>query len=150
MSTQPGKILAYLTVVLQMAATSCKNKVGTEKGVDEPRPPGAENKGPVIPDLLYKDLGYKKGLITKDDLPFTGRAVQHHADGTIKSRYNFVDGKLDGVVEEWYENGKRSTYKLYKNGLREGITKYWDEGGRPTKQVLYRNDEEVEVKTQEP
>ena len=150
MSTKPGKILAYLTVVLQMAVTSCKNKVGAEKSADEARPPGAENKGPVVPEFLYKDLGYKKGLITKDELPFTGRAVQHHANGTIKSRYNFVDGKLDGVVEEWYENGKRSTYKLYKNGLREGITKYWDESGRPTKQVLYRNDEEVEVKTQEP
>jgi len=130
--------------------TSCRNKVSPETGTDAPLPPGAENKAPVVAEFLYKDLGYKKGLITKDDTPFTGRAVQHHANGEIKSRYEFIDGLLDGVIEEWYDNGNKSTYKLYKKGLREGITIYWDENGQQTKQVLYRNDEEVEVRTSKP
>lgn len=147
MSTKLGKLILHINLLLLLAATSCKNKVAPQPEIPErENPPGAENKGPAIPELLYKDLGYKKGLITKDDLPFTGRAVQHHADGKLKSRYNFVNGLLDGVIEEWYENGRKSTYKLYKAGLREGITRYWDESGKPTKQVLYRNDEEVEVK----
>ena len=46
-----------------------------------------------------------------------------------------------------YENGQRSTYKLYNKGMRHGITTYWDENGTPTKQVLYRDDEEIEEKT---
>ena len=147
MSTKLGKLIFHITILLQIAATSCKQKVALHSEIPEQQsPPGADNKGPVTPEFPYKDLGYKQGLITKEALPFTGRAVQHHASGTLKSRYNFVNGLLDGVVEEWYENGQKSTYKLYKEGLREGITKYWDESGKPTKQVLYRNDEEVEVK----
>ena len=146
----PGKLIAYLTVVIQISLTSCRNKVSPETGTDTPPPPGAENKDPIVAEFLYKDLGYKKGLITKDDIPFTGRAVQHHPNGKIKSRYEFIDGLLDGVIEEWYDNGNKSTYKLYKKGLREGITVYWDKHGQQTKQVLYRNDEEVEVITGNP
>ena len=54
------------------------------------------------------------------------------------------------MIEEWYDNGNKSTYKLYKKGLREGITVYWDKNGQQTKQVLYRDDEEVEVRTSNP
>ena len=150
MSTMPGKLIAYLTVVMQIGLTSCRNKVSPETGMDAPPPPGAENKAPIVAEFLYKDLGYKKGLITKDDIPFTGHAVQHHTNGKIKSRYEFIDGLLDGVIEEWYDNGNKSTYKLYKKGLREGITIYWDKNGQQTKQVLYRNDEEVEVRSSKP
>lgn len=147
MSTQPGKLLTHITILLLIAATSCKNEVALDpESQVRDTPPGAENKEPLTPQFLYKDLGYKKGIITKDDLPFSGRAIQHHADGTIKFRWNYVNGLLDGVIEEWYENGQRSTYKLYKGGMRHGITKYWDESGKPTKQVLYRQDKEVEVK----
>ncbi len=135
-----------MAIVLLSCASSCKDSVKPSPSSAGDNPPGAKNEGPIVQEFLYKDLGYKKGIITKDDLPFSGCAIQHHADGTLKFRWNYVNGRLDGVVEEWYENGQRSTYKLYKAGLREGITKYWDEAGTPTKQVLYRNDEEVEVK----
>ena len=101
----------------------------------------------VVAEIKYDDLGYDKGLFTKDDKPFTGTSIRNHSNGKIGSRYQFVDGIFDGIIEEWYENGQRSAYKMYKEGMRHGITTYWDEKGKPTKQVLYENDEEVEVKT---
>ena len=125
-------------------ANSSKNE--TDKDTAKVAPPGAiiEDKAPD--EFPYKDLGYDKGLFTKDGKGFTGTAVQHHTDGKLKSRYQFVDGMLDGIIEEWWGNGQRSTYKQYKENMRHGITTYWDEKGVPTKQVLYKDDEEVEEK----
>ena len=102
-----------------------------------------------IKEIPYDELGYDKGLFTKDEKPFTGTSIRKHSNGKIGGRYQFVDGIYDGIVEEWYENGQRSAYKMYKQGLRHGITTYWDEKGTPTKQVLYKDDEETEVKTGE-
>jgi len=108
-----------------------------------------ESIGEAIKEVPYDDLGYDKGLFTKDNKPFTGTSIRKHSNGKIGGRYQFVDGIYDGIVEEWYENGQRSAYKMYKQGLRHGITTYWDEKGTPTKQVLYKDDEETEVKTGE-
>ena len=148
MCINPGKLLTAIAIVLLSLVSSCKDNAVPSAASAGNNPPGAKNEGPAIQEFLYKDRGYKKGIITKDDLPFSGCAIQHHADGTLKFRWNYVNGLLDGVVEEWYENGHISTYKLYKGGLREGITTYWDEAGKQTRQVLYRNDEEVEVKVE--
>ena len=125
-------------------ASSAKNK--TNKDTAKVAPPGAIIDEKAADEFPYKDLGYDKGLFTKDGKGFTGTAVQHHSDGKLKSRYQFVDGMLDGIIEEWWENGQRSTYKQYKENMRHGITTYWDEKGVPTKQVLYKDDEEVEEK----
>ena len=125
-------------------ASSAKNE--TNKDTAKVAPPGAIIDEKAADEFPYKDLGYDKGLFTKGGKGFTGTAVQHHSDGKLKSRYQFVDGMLDGIIEEWWENGQRSTYKQYKENMRHGITTYWDEKGVPTKQVLYKDDEEVEEK----
>ena len=144
MCINPGKLLTAMAIVLLSLVSSCKDNAVPSAASAGDNPPGAANNDPVIPEFAYKDLGYTKGIFTKDGIPFSGRAVQHYPDGTLKSRWNFVDGLLDGLVEEWYENAQRSTYKIYKKGMRHGITRYWDENGTPTKQVLYKNDEEIE------
>ena len=118
----------------------------TGNGTADATPPGSVINEKIPEEFPYKDLGYDKGLFTKEDTPFTGTAVQHHPNGKLKSRYQFVDGMLDGIIEEWWDNGQRSTYKQYKDNMRHGITTYWDENGVPTKQVLYKDDEEVEEK----
>ena len=125
-------------------ASSAKNE--TNKDTAKAAPPGAIIDEKIPEEFPYKDLEYDKGLFTKDGKGFTGAAVQHHANGKLKSRYQFVDGMLDGIIEEWWDNGQRSTYKQYKENMRHGITTYWDEKGVPTKQVLYKDDEEVEEK----
>ena len=150
MCINPEKLLTPIAIVLLSLVASCKDRAAPSSASAGDNPPGAKNEGPAIQEFLYKDLGYKKGIITKDDLPFSGCAIQHHADGTLKFRWNYVNGLLDGLVEEWYENAQRSTYKLYKKGMRHGITRYWDENGTPTKQVLYKNDKEIEEITETP
>ena len=130
-------ILSLLLLTLNSCQTIQPAEIKNENN-EEPQ---------VVAEIKYDDLGYDKGLFTKDDKPFTGTSIRNHSNGKIGARYQFVDGIFDGIIEEWYENGQRSAYKMYKEGMRHGITTYWDEKGKPTKQVLYENDEEVEVKT---
>jgi hypothetical protein len=139
--------------IASIICVSCSNDVTTgpaknqtDEGPANSTPPGSVINEKIPEEYLYKDLGYDKGLFTREDKPFTGTAVQHHANGKLKSRYQLVDGMLDGIIEEWWDNGQRSTYKQYKENMRHGITTYWDENGVPTKQVLYKDDEEVEEK----
>ena len=150
------KMSSITLLELVIASTICiscskdnqdsSSKNGTENKPSKDPPPGAVIDEKIPDEFPYKDLGYDKGLFTKDGKGFTGAAVQHHANGKLKSRYQFVDGMLDGIIEEWWDNGQRSTYKQYKENMRHGITTYWDEKGVPTKQVLYKDDEEVEEK----
>ena len=137
-----------LAVPTALLTSSCKKEAAERSPSNPlpPPPPGATNDGPVIVEVPYQDLGYKKGIFTMDDEPFTGRAIQKHPDGKLKARYDFVDGLFDGMTEEWYENGQRSGLKHYKAGKRHGITTYWDEDGKPIKQILYQDDEEIEEK----
>jgi len=135
-----------MAIAIRKGDSSGPTKNQTDNGPADTTPPGAIIDEKIPEEFPYKDLGYDKGLFTKEDKPFTGTAVQHHPNGKLKSRYQFVDGMLDGIIEEWWENGQRSTYKQYKENMRHGITTYWDENGVPTKQVLYKDDEEVEEK----
>ena len=135
--------LAILSSLLLTLSSCQKNQPEEIKSQNTEKPQETQ----VVIEVKYDDLGYDKGLFTKDDKPFTGTSIRNHSNGKIGARYQFVDGIFDGIIEEWYENGQRSAYKMYKEGMRHGITTYWDEKGKPTKQVLYENDEEVEVKT---
>jgi len=142
---------AALTAALALLASSCKKDGASGGGSggdhDKPRPPGATNDGPIIAEFDYKDLDYDNGLIIHDGALFTGRAIMRYPDGSRKGRFNYVDGRYDGIVEEWYENGQRSALKHFKAGKQHGITNYWDESGTPTKMALYENDVEIEAKT---
>lgn len=143
------KRFLLLPIIGLLALPACKENTATTSSPEDAGAAGgagALNHGPAIAEVDYDSLQYVKGSFYKDDAPFNGRAIQKHTDGTLKSRYHFVEGQFDGMVEEWYENGQRSGLKHYKEGMRHGITVYWDENGKMTKQVRYENDDEKEVK----
>lgn len=146
MATRQKTLLWIISAVIIVGSTSCKEQVSKKRALKPAPIPGAVNDGPNPKEVAYADLDYDKGIFTKDDVGFTGFAIQHHSNGNLKSRYQFVNGMFDGVIEEWWENGQRSTYKMYKENMRHGITTYWDEKGKPTKQVIYKDDEEIEEK----
>ena len=141
---KPKYIYQILLTIAALTFCSCKKAKVTQAPQQKESP---TQKSTTTDEVKYEDLGYDGGLFTLEDKPFTGTSIRNHSNGKIAARYQFVDGIWDGIIEEWYESGQKSTYKMYKEGMRHGITTYWNEKGEPTKQVLYENDEEVEVKT---
>ena len=99
----------------------------------------------VVAEVKYEDLGYDKGLFTKDDKPFTGTSIRNHSNGKIGARYQFVDGIFDGIIEEWYENhtliptSKKDTCK-YEKGMMISIS-----NNKCTYETLYPTFKEVYI-----
>ena len=66
-------------------------------------PPAA---GPVAE---YAALEWRDDVYFLDGKPFTGLARDTHKNGKPKGEYPFREGRLHGVVREWWDNGQLST-----------------------------------------
>ena len=66
-----------------------------------------------------------------DELPYTGKVMEFHANGMEKKEIVYADGQLTRTTE-WHENGqKKMESKLDASGLRQ--ESYWDQDGSPQK-----------------
>lgn len=57
--------------------------------------------------------------------PFTGFMVEHHANGTLRSRSAISNGVLHGVSQGWFTNGQMQVSENFKEGVSEGIRTKW-------------------------
>ena len=51
----------------------------------------------------------------QDDIK-QGLVIDYYESGEVKTKANFVDGKVQGEVIEYYENGEIKEIKNYKDG----------------------------------
>ena len=77
---------------------------------------------------------------------FNGTATMKHSNGKTKGEYPFVDGRLHGVVKEYYDSGQQSVETNFEQGKRHGSNRYWNEEGKLTKEQIYDHDKSVSVK----
>ena len=43
---------------------------------------------------------------------------------------NFKEGKIDGLIKEWHENGQLKWEANYKDGEYDGLSRSWYENGQ--------------------
>tara|TARA_B100000315_G_scaffold242395_1_gene264513 strand:- start:45 stop:350 length:306 start_codon:yes stop_codon:yes gene_type:complete len=53
------------------------------------------------------------------------------------------DGKWDGLITEWYENGQKSYEATYKDGEQDGLATWWYENGQKEYEGTYKNESQV-------
>ena len=53
----------------------------------------------------------------------------------------FVEGKPDGLVRLWHENGQLEDEVTYKNGKKDGLERIWHENGQLGWEVTFKDDE---------
>ena len=51
----------------------------------------------------------------------------------------YKDGKEDGLVQEWYENGQKSFEETYKDGELNGLVISWYKNGNKKEEKTYNN-----------
>ncbi|MFE6923280.1 toxin-antitoxin system YwqK family antitoxin [Nocardia sp. NPDC057663] len=74
-------------------------------------------------------------LSSGDDLtryrgvPYTGRAVETHPNGTIVGAWTFVDGYDDGPSQAWHDNGVQASDGIMQRGLAVGEWREWRRDG---------------------
>jgi antitoxin component YwqK of YwqJK toxin-antitoxin module len=67
---------------------------------------------------------------TNDTQPFTGLAVEHHQNGTLKSRSMIVNGVLHGLSEGWFTNAQKQVSEYFTNGVSHGVRTKWYADGQ--------------------
>ena len=63
-----------------------------------------------------------------------------YENGQPKYRYNFKDGKSDGLQEVWYENGQPKYRGDYKDDKRSGLQEEWYTNGQSQRRHNYKDD----------
>ena len=53
------------------------------------------------------------------------------------------DGKPDGVMSEWHENGKLKMDMNLKNGKRDGLLRVWHQNGQLKAKGQFKDDKAV-------
>lgn len=100
----------------------------------------------ALPSVAYDDLEWKDDLFCFQGVPFTGTAWKKHPNGQPAGDYPLTNGRLNGVVQEWWDNGARSVETHFESGKRHGSNRYWDRDGKLIKEQIYDHDKSISVK----
>lgn len=88
-------------------------------------------------DALYAE-GVRAG--TGKDADWFGDWRYLYPDGQLKEQGHSDDqGRLDGEIISYFENGQRDEFKPYTAGKLEGVEKHYDEQGNLLIRIPYRN-----------
>ena len=78
-------------------------------------------------------------------VPFTGRAIETHANGSPKGEASFLKGGQDGMSRFWYESGVRKEESQWFDNRRHGFFRRWDDAGKLIESKQFKNGELIEV-----
>jgi uncharacterized protein len=87
---------------------------------------------------LYYPNGYIKSRgVYSNDQELEGTWEYFYNDGQIKERSHFVNGKLEGKCDHWFDNGILSSTGNYKEGEQDGDWKYYYYNGLPNRSLHF-------------
>lgn len=87
-----------------------------------------------------------RGQITKkqyflDDIP--QGVYGEYKFGRATKEVNYVNGQMDGLYQEFYNDGKLQRSITYTNGVMNGPMKYYNKDGEVTLEYTYKDGEKV-------
>jgi antitoxin component YwqK of YwqJK toxin-antitoxin module len=72
------------------------------------------------------------------------RVIEHRwGNGKISTHYQIVNGKIEGKMEEFFQDGKPSFSTMYVHGKKNGDEKEYFEGGQLKRVTSYKDDTPV-------
>lgn len=89
----------------------------------------------------YKEVSYRnkisKNLKSEYEVsikPFE----ENNKEGQIEDKGNYIDGKKEGLWEEYYENGQLKAKGVYKDGKKDGTWEVFNERAKLKAKINYR------------
>jgi antitoxin component YwqK of YwqJK toxin-antitoxin module len=78
-------------------------------------------------------LGFRADTAYLGSLPYTGLMTNYYRGGQVEIRGQYIDGKKQGLWEEFYDNGQLGKVCSYRHGKADGnVTEYFFDGGIKT------------------
>jgi len=99
-------------------------------------------------DLSYYDESRKQKKKVKIYHIVSGKELGYsfksgwYVNGQAQYRFNYRDGKPDGLSEGWYDNGQLQYQDTYKDGKLDGLQEAWYVNGQPEYRHIYKDGEE--------
>ena len=79
------------------------------------------------------------------DKPFTGEMFQKYENGQLKSKVNFIDGKVeDGLYESYYKNGQLRVKENWKDGKLNGLVEQYYKNGQLIYKQNYKDGKKID------
>ncbi len=122
------------------------NETKKEKGVFY-RPKPKTFKGSFKINDYYKNGKLKReGIVAnpkKND--FDGLVTEYFQNGKTAKKYKYKKGVLNGVCKDFFESGELKERCRYRNGKRDGTFKEYYKSGKIKVKGKYRKNEKVGV-----
>ena len=148
------KFLVFLPLFAALLVAGCGEKSsseGSESPSEEPSDtPNSLSDADV--DRLLKEavdmesLEERDGLTYHDKKPYSGWAKMIHDSGQVQALSQFKDGKPDGLLTVWADNGQKVKEGILKDGKLGGPYTEWHENGQKATEVTFKDGEEVSTK----
>jgi antitoxin component YwqK of YwqJK toxin-antitoxin module len=89
--------------------------------------PITETKSVSVDEMEIRGgFGYIKG----SDIPYTGKVFKSYASGQRELEVDVKDGKYDGLVIWWHQNGQKKSEEKWVRG-KMIYEKFWNSQGEP-------------------
>ena len=90
---------------------------------------------PVIPGLIVRStdtsLQLINGVLYFHHHFFSGNRETYFPSGALQARQSFYQGKEEGWLHSFYENGKKDAHRFYHDGEKDSINMGWWINGNP-------------------
>lgn len=90
--------------------------------------------------VFAQDISFDNGTYTKNQVAYSGKHTLYYASGAIKEELTIKDGKLDGEVVKYFENGQKMEVGQYENNLKFGLWTRYNMTGTTIAEARYKND----------
>lgn len=97
---------------------------------------------------------YKNGKIKREGYAkhpkkkragFDGLVIEYYPNGKTALKLNYKDGTLHGLFKEYFDSGELRKQTRYRNGKRDGTWKEFHKNGKIKTKGKYKNGEKVGV-----
>ncbi len=94
---------------------------------------------PIVIDKAATTLAREQGVRVYRGKPFTGKIVTRHPSGQIATSENYINGKRNGALKKWFDNGVLGFESYYSRGKLHGLTKSWWPNGNQRSKLIYKD-----------
>jgi antitoxin component YwqK of YwqJK toxin-antitoxin module len=125
------------TLIITIIFVSCSDDIQVTEN----------EKAPTFCDCneLILDTDYQRYYLTDKEKPFTGKCTTLKPDGKKVLENDYIDGKYDGVVKIYYENGELKSTTEYENNLLTGNQKIYSLDGSLISHAIYSHSKLIEI-----
>ena len=93
-----------------------------------------------------ESLPERDGLIYHDDKPYSGWGKEMYDSDQAFRLAEIKDGKPNGLMIEWHENGQKAGEGTLKDGEPHGLYLRWHENGQKAAEATLKDGELVSAK----